>query len=441
MARLLKNTLVMTATFGLITSALVWASDANNRKQVELDLEDQITSRFTRLNAEPQAEVSQLTEQSDTLPFSPPSFETTIQKGDTLSTIFDKFNIGHSQLLSVMEADLNVLALDTLKPGDTLRFWIDEGNGLLNQMEIEFSLAHKVRYERDGDNGFGYQDIQLNGDWKQQVIKGEVHGSFSLSANNAGLGSYQIAQIADLLGDKINFARDLQAGDEFGVIQRVQFIDGKLTGNKEIEAIVINSRRNKISAYLHDDGQYYDANGESLQRAFIRNPVNGYRITSGFNPNRKHPVTGKVTPHNGTDFGTPNGTPINSTGDGTVVMVRDHPYAGKYIVIDHGSNYKTRYLHLSRILVRTGQKVSRGQRIGLSGQTGRVTGPHLHFELLVNNRPVNAMRANIPMADGIDGDQIKQFIAKRNELDIMLKQLPTLAQSEGKEDNLASPSS
>ncbi len=443
LARFSKKLLLVVLSVAALFSAVALSSNSD-RRTVDLDLGEQVSARFTRVSdagasADLEAQSDELSVIEDS--YTQPSFQYQIQKGDTLSNIFERFSIGYSTLLSIMEADLNILALDTLSPGDTLRFWTDDGTGVLNQMEIEFSLAHKVRYARENEQTFGYQDIQIEGDWKQELIKGEVHGSFSVSANQAGLGNYQITQIADLLKDKMNFARDLQAGDEFGVIQKVQYIDGVATGNKEIEAIMINSRRYKTAAYLHKDGQYYDANGESLQRAFIRKPVNGYRITSAFNPNRKHPVTGKETQHNGTDFGTPNGTPIRSTGDGTVVVVRNHPYAGKYVVIDHGSNYKTRYLHLSRILVKKGQKVSRGQRIGLSGSTGRVTGPHLHFELLHRNRPVNAMTANIPMADSIDSKELKQFIAKRNELDLLLKQLPTLAQTDGKEDNSAIPSS
>ena len=226
-----------------------------------------------------------------------------------------------------------------------------------------------------------------------------------------------------LLKDKINFARDLRAGDRFEVVQSRQFVGETLTGNREIQAVKIYNRGAEFSAYLHSDGQYYDQNGDSLQRAFQRKPINGrYRLSSHFNPKRKHPVTGRVSPHNGTDWATPTGTPIVTTGDGVVAMTRNHPYAGKYVVIDHGSRYKTRYLHLSKILVRKGQKVTRGQRIGLAGATGRVTGPHIHYELIDRGRPVNAMKANIPMANSVSKKELAAFKAKRDALNGMLKQ-------------------
>ncbi len=132
---------------------------------------------------------------------------------------------------------------------------------------------------------------------------------------------------------------------------------------------------------------------------------------------RKHPVTGRISPHNGTDFATPVGSPVYSTGDGKVIAVRNHPYAGKYLVIEHNSVYKTRYLHLSRFLVKKGDHVKRGQKIALSGATGRLTGPHLHFEVLVRNRAVDAMKADLPLASSISTKDKPAFLARVSEFD------------------------
>ena len=145
-------------------------------------------------------------------------------------------------------------------------------------------------------------------------------------------------------------------------------------------------------------------------------------MSSPFDPQRRHPVTGRIAPHNGTDFAAPTGTPVLATGDGVVVMTRNHPYAGKYVVINHGSTYTTRYLHLSKILVHKGQKITRGQRIALSGATGRVTGPHIHYELIVRGHPVNPMTAKIPMANSVPKKDMANFIARRDQLDTMLEQ-------------------
>ncbi|MHA2826171.1 peptidoglycan DD-metalloendopeptidase family protein [Vibrio harveyi] len=353
---------------------------------------------------------------------SPPNFEYQIQAGDNLSSIFSQLGFGYSSLMKVMETDLNFLALDTLKPGNTLRFWRDESTGELEKMELQFSIADKVVYRRNADGSYDFSDISIPGVWHQEPLVGVIHGSFSSSANRLGLSSAEISQVVNLLKEQVNFGKDLRAGDRFEVVRRSQSIDGVPTGKNEIEAIKIYNRGREVTAYLHTDGQFYNAKGQSLQRAFQRYPVSrGWRISSGFNPKRLHPVTGRVAPHNGTDWAVPIGTPVEATGDGTVIMTRKHPYAGNYVVIEHGSKYKTRYLHLSKILVKKGQKVSRGQRIGLSGKTGRVTGPHLHYELIEYGRPVNAMRAKIPMASSVPKKEMASFIATRDEMDKLLK--------------------
>lgn len=352
-----------------------------------------------------------------------PDYEYVIQPGDNLSSIFDQLGFGYSELMSVMATDLNYLALDTLKPGHKLRFWRGETSGTLKKMELKFSLVESAVYTRLDDGSFEFKDVKIPGDWKSYALIGEINGSFSTSAHALGLGNNEISQIVTLLKDKVNFGRDLRAGDKFEVVQSKQSVNGTLTGNRELQAVRIVNRGRELTAYLHSDGQYYDKNGDSLQRAFQRQPVvGGYRLSSHFNPHRKHPVTGRVSPHNGTDWATPTGTPIVSTGDGVVVMTRKHPYAGNYVVIQHGSRYKTRYLHLSKILVRKGQKILRGQRIGLAGATGRVTGPHIHYELIDRGRPVNAMKANIPMANSVPKKEMAAFKQRRDELDQMLKQ-------------------
>lgn len=353
-----------------------------------------------------------------------PDYEYHIRPGDTLSNIFEKLGFGYSDLMKVMDTDQNYLELDTIKSGDTLRFWQSgDGSHSLQKLSLQLSLTDSVEYTRLDDGTYEYHHITIPGTWKKNVLIGSVHGSFSQSVYSLGLSSNDIEHIVRLLKDKVNFARDLRAGDTFEIVQSQQFVDEQLTGSSEIQAIKINTGGKQISAYLYKDGQYYDENGQSLQKAFRRFPtVKRWRISSPFNPNRRHPVTGRISPHNGTDFATPVGTPILSTGDGVVEMIRNHPYAGKYVVIKHDNIYTTRYLHLSKILVHKGQRVARGQKIALSGSTGRVTGPHLHYELIVRNHPVNCMTAKIPMATSVPKNELAEFIARRNSLDGLIQE-------------------
>lgn len=363
---------------------------------------------------QPQVSEVQAGEPDSLVELNIPDYLYTIQPGDTLSTIFEQLGVSQKEMYQVLESDVSILALDTLKPGDKLGFWLGEGQ--LQQLELRFNPAHQVVFTRAAEETFEYNEVRLEGEWREQVVAGEINGSFYVSAQRAGLTALEIQRISALLEDKINFRRDLRAGDQFQVVRAEQYVDGVPTGITRLEGLRVLNRARELTAFMFD-GQYYDLNGESLARAFSRYPTKSrYRLSSHFNPYRKHPVTGRVRPHNGTDFATPIGTPILATGDGVVTRVTNHPYAGLYIVIEHGDKYKTRFLHLSKALVRKGQTVSRGQKIALSGNSGRSTGPHLHYELHINGRPVNAMTAPIPVAEGVGDEQRLAFNQLKDRL-------------------------
>ncbi|MFO7812838.1 MAG: peptidoglycan DD-metalloendopeptidase family protein [Pelovirga sp.] len=347
-----------------------------------------------------------------------------ITNGDTLSTIFDQLGI-HSVVYQILAADESLLALDVLRPGQHLTFTFDEDGSRLLSMELFIDHGKQVLYSRFDNDSFGYEEIIHPGRWRQQLLDGEINGSFYLSAIGVGLSEIETANITNLFRDHLNFARDMRAGDRFQVVRSQQFVGDEFTGQSRIEGVRIMRRQREHTAFLFEDGNYYDATGESLARAFRRYPMGAqYRISSSFNPARKHPITRQVRPHNGVDFAMPTGTSILATGDGVVTRVKSHPYAGKYVEIQHGSQYLTRYLHLHRILVKRGQTVKRGERIALSGNTGRSTGPHLHFELHVHGRPVNPITANIPMAASIPKD-------KRTDFNQLVEQLVAVMENGG----------
>ncbi|OQY19535.1 MAG: hypothetical protein B6I36_03780 [Desulfobacteraceae bacterium 4572_35.1] len=277
-------------------------------------------------------------------------------------------------------------------------------------MELFINPAHQVIYKRVDKNTFSYKEIILPGEWKSKSINSEISGSFYMSALNSGLTDQETVNITNLFQSKLNFSRDIRVGDHFQVVRSQQFVDGTPTGQSRIEAIRIFARKHCYTGFLFEDGNYYDVHAESLARAFRRYPFNGrHRISSPFNLRRKHPITGRISPHKGTDFAMPIGTPIYATADGVVKRVKNHPFAGKYIEIKHDGRYATRYLHLSRITVRRGQKVQRGERIAMSGNTGRSTGPHLHYELHIKGRAVNPLTAKIPMAASVPKNKITAF--------------------------------
>ncbi|TVQ70127.1 MAG: peptidase M23 [Oceanospirillales bacterium] len=341
----------------------------------------------------------------------------TIDDGDTLSTLFDQANVGQTIMYQILSADEQILALDILRPGNVLTFRKNPESYDLEEMELYIHAGKQIIYRRVDNENFDFEEVLHEGDWEQEIIAGEIYGSFYVSAIRAGLSKAEIHEINKLLGEQIDFNRQIQAGDRFQVVRNAQYVGDEFTGQTSIEAIRLQQSRKSYTAFLFEDGNYYDSNGESLTRAFRRLPHNqNFRISSAFNPTRRHPVTGRVAPHNGTDFAMPTGTPVVTIGDGVVTRVENHPFAGRYLEIRHNSTYSTRYLHMHRIDVRRGESVKRGQRIGLSGATGRVTGPHLHFELHVNGRPVNPMTADLPLSTSVPREQLAKFNKRVEEL-------------------------
>lgn len=368
-------------------------------------------------------------------------FTWTIGNGDTLSAIFDRFELSRNAMYQILSSDEALLALDVLRPGHVLTFTLDEESRALSEMELFVHPGKRIIYRRVNDSGFEYEEIILPGIWDQELLQGEINGSFYLSAIAAGLTEGETATITDLFKDQLNFAREIRAGDRFQVIRSRQFVEGEMTGQSRVEGVRIFRRNHLHSAFLFEDGNYYDHKGESLVRAFLRYPTQQrYRVSSSFNPARRHPITGRVSPHNGVDFAMPTGTPVLSTGDGIVTRVLNHPFAGKYIEIQHGGQYLTRYLHLHRHLVRRGQRVKRGERIALSGNTGRSTGPHLHFELHINGRPVNPLTAKIPMASSVPREKMALFNRRVGDLVALMEpsdeQVARSVSSEARPDSI-----
>ena len=333
----------------------------------------------------------------------------TVQNGDTLSSIFNGLGLPLATMYKLLEADKERV-LDGLKLGQNLSMLIDSEN-LLLEFKIEQDLLHTRSFIRDGESYSSKLKTEAS-NWESRALTGVIKGSFYLSARDAGLSAPQIQRVANLFQWQLNFARDLRQGDRFKVLVQREFVQGKSTGKAELQAVEITNKGRTYYAFRHEDGKFYDHQGESLERGFIRIPLERTpRISSTFNLNRKHPITGRVQAHKGTDFAVPSGTAVLAPGDGVVVKAVHHPLAGNYIVIRHGRQYTTRFLHLSKFLVKEGDTVRRGQRIALSGNTGRSTGPHLHYEFHVNNRAVDAMQVKLPMAEGLSGQDKRTFLA------------------------------
>lgn len=336
-----------------------------------------------------------------------------VQSGDSLSTIFNKMSIPMEQMYALMD-NSEAKILNKIYPGQQIDFFLDSESNL-KELIVKKDIAQSVIFTASSDKFTSRVDI-IESSWSPKTIAGSINGSFYVSAKKAGLSASQIQRMVNLFQFQVDFSRDLKSGDSFKAIVSREYIKGMGTGKSELRAAQLTTKGRTISLFRHDDGKFYDEQGNSLERGFLRSPLlYNARISSRFNPGRKHPITGKYQNHHGTDYAVPTGTTVVAPSDGTVIKVTRHHLAGNYIVIRHGRQYTTRYLHLSKPLVKQGQSVKRGQKIALSGNTGRSTGPHLHYELHVNNKPVNSLNAKLPMAEGLKGSDKKKFLISANK--------------------------
>ena len=346
----------------------------------------------------------------------------TIAAGDTLSEIFSKEGVSAAILQELLEADTEYLRLANLLPGQQVQLLISPSGQLLS-LKVIIDRANTLSFVLKDDNYISNLEVK-EGEWRHSFYQGSVTGSFYVSAKKSGLTASQIQQISGALQDKFDFNRQLRAGDTFHALVAKQYIEGAYSFDSEVLAVIIKTRSGDYTAFLNEDGRYYDKNGKGLTKAYRRYPVNGKpRISSRFNPRRLHPITKRVRPHNGTDFAVSVGTKVYAVGDGVVIRAGYHPAAGNYIVIKHGRKYTTRFLHLSKILVRKGQRVEMGKLIARSGNTGRSTGAHLHYEFHVYNKPVDAMKVNLPLSQEVPKKEIEAFNAHR---DLSLREMGEL---------------
>ncbi|MFO6423408.1 peptidoglycan DD-metalloendopeptidase family protein [Motilimonas sp. KMU-193] len=336
----------------------------------------------------------------------------TLQVGDTVGKYLSQLNV-YSALPDLLVADEKDLRLGNVLPGQTLNITLN-AEGKLSKLVLGIDIANQLTFTLT-DDGYSAELFTEQGEWQEKVVAGEIHGSFNVSANSNELSMSSIAHIAKLLENRLKF-KNLRAGDKYYVLVNQQTIKGEYY-QEEVLGVVIKSRGTTYSAFLHDDGNYYDQNGTGLSKAYRKSPLNGkYRLSSHFNLKRRHPVTGKIRPHYGTDWATPIGTPVYSIGDGVVERVENHPLAGRYLVLKHGRRYVTRYLHLSKILVRKGERVSMGQMVAKTGNTGRSTGPHLHFEFHIDGRRVNPLKVKLPFATEMSKQRLAIYKAKVAEM-------------------------
>ncbi|GLT18469.1 peptidase M23 [Vibrio zhanjiangensis] len=335
----------------------------------------------------------------------------TIGSGDSMALLFQRAGLSPRLLYDLTTTNKDIKQhLTRIRPGDTFFFGFDTDNQLV-QISRKLSAYETFLITRS-DTGFSSRLEKKEVNYQYNYADADITSNFWNAGVGAGLTANQIMELAGIFGWDIDFALDIRKGDHFEILYQDQIVEGEVVGQGKIIAAIFTNQGDTFKAILNDkDGNYYDENGRAMRKAFLRSPVDFRRVSSNFNPRRLHPVTGRIKAHRGTDYVAPVGTPIWAAGDGVVQQSSYNKFNGNYVFIRHSNTYITKYLHLTKRKVKTGQRVKQGQTIGTLGGTGRVTGPHLHYEFLVNGIHKNPRTVQLPQANSLKGKEKTTFIA------------------------------
>jgi murein DD-endopeptidase MepM/ murein hydrolase activator NlpD len=326
--------------------------------------------------------------------------EERIRRGDTVGTILARLGVDDPEALNYLLQARDVRSLYQLVPGRAVRAVTTTG-GRLERLAYLNTDGKRLLVERT-DSGFQATEEMPAMEARVAQTSGEITSSLFAATDAAGLHENIAIQLADIFSSDIDFHRDLRKGDRFSVIYEANYSDGEFVGVGRVQAAeFINQGRVYRAVYFQDDegrGGFYTPEGRNVRKAFLRSPLEFSRITSGFSSSRFHPVLKTWRAHHGIDYGAPTGTRVRATADGVVTEVGWSGGYGKVVKVRHPNGYGTLYGHLSGYAdgVQRGKRVVQGQVIGYVGSTGLATGPHLHYEFLVNGRQANPMRLALP---------------------------------------------
>ena len=370
--------------------------------------------------------------------------ETRIQSGDTVSTILSRLGVSEPGLIQFVTVNRDARAAYRLFPGRTVQATLD-GDGSMKWIRYyhtpgaEEKGEHVSRYleiSKGVDGSFGAQEHVDSTESQMHIAAGTIESSLFGATDVAGVPDGITIQIAEILGGKIDFLRDLRKGDEFRVIYETRTHEGRPAGAGRVLAVeFINKDKVFEALWFAADGSsgggYYDSEGKSLKGAFLRNPIAFSRISSTFG-GRRHPIHQQWSQHNGVDFAAPTGTPIRASADGVVESIGWQNGYGNTIVLRHPNNITTLFAHQSRFAkgLKRGDRVSQGELIGYVGSTGWSTGPHLHYELRVAGKPIDPMSVAVPESVALDAQQRAQFVASAGPLREQLQKLAELQKAD-----------
>jgi murein DD-endopeptidase MepM/ murein hydrolase activator NlpD len=367
----------------------------------------------------------------------PPSWATLdlkLKRGDTLSTVLARFDLDGASAHEVAETIRPLFNPRKLRAGETLRLRLDPQDQSVQG--LEYTLDSALLRVMNSEKGWSAELREIPFVAEAKVIHGSVTDSLYEDGIEVGLTPLQILKLASIFESEIDFFSDIQKGDLFSVaFKEITYADGRQIPERVLAARITTGGESFHAIYYRNkkgDGTYYDLNGRTMKRAFLRAPLSFHRISSTYRLNRRHPIFRTVRPHRAIDYAAPTGTPVVAIGRGRVSYAGWKGGYGKMVELRHANGYVTRYGHFSRIApgVHRGRHVDQGDVIGYVGQSGHATGPHLHFEILRGGKKMNFLRLKLPPGKRLKGKELERFNEVRDRRLALLAEAPLkLAQS------------
>ncbi|MET0987189.1 MAG: peptidoglycan DD-metalloendopeptidase family protein [Steroidobacteraceae bacterium] len=342
------------------------------------------------------------------------TIEFVVRQNDTMDRIFRHLDLSLGDLADIRNLPGVRESLDRLRPGDLITF-VHE-NGIVSALKQRISDTEILSVTR-ADDGFSAKVIETPLEIRTAEAHGTIDSSLFVAARAAGLSPEVILKLAnEVFGWDIDFALDIQPGDQFTVLYEQKFRDGEYVADGKILAADFTSagKLHRAVRFESADGKiadYFAPDGRSMRRQFLRAPLDFTRVSSDFNPYRRHPILNTIRAHKGVDYAAPTGTVIKAAGEGRVAFAGTQGGYGRVVILEHGGGVSTLYGHMSRFAqpMRQGRRVRQGETIGFVGSTGAATGPHLHYEYRVNGVHKNPRTVPLPQALPIPPEYRQQF--------------------------------
>ena len=352
-----------------------------------------------------------------------------IKANDSVEKIFKKFKIRKEDIKKI-SVKLKQKKLANIYSGRKLSLILKKlENGSNTIVNLVYPINKTTSVEvRKSQNDFIVRENILQLYKKEVVVKNTIKNNLYSSAMESGIEPNIIVEFARVFGFEVDFQRDIRKGDWFEILyEKFEDDNNKVrdTGKIIYASMFVNGEEINLYNFKYKNvEEYYDIKGKSITKSLMKTPINGARLSSSFGM-RKHPILGYNKMHRGTDFAAPSGTPIMASGSGTVTRARWCGGGGNCVKIKHNSTYETIYAHMKNFAkgIREGRKVKQGQIIGYVGSTGLSTGPHLHYEVIVNGKKVNSQKLKLPSGKILKGEERKQFEIDRIKIDLRLANL------------------